>query len=399
VNLALFDFDGTVTTRDTFKPFLYYATGRKRAAIGTALLGPIVAANRLNLVKTTELRRAAAYICFRGRRAAEIDETGERYSWQLDPLVRPEMLFKIRWHQAQGDEVAVVSASLAPYLRHWCSRVGVERISTELEARAGILTGRYAGKDCAGPEKARRVRARYDLARYTTIYAYGDTAEDAELLELAHERFFRGRKVDHVPDHLSTSDLGFQGKKPSPTSSLSSPVLPGRLAPLGRQRLRLLSCLGGRLPLLPGHFDPGQEEDVFAAFRAIVENAARRTQTPTDALTRSLIGAGRLFSGDLSAAFEIVEHLPAEPPVLDHGAGYCLVAPVQALKAALPTLPRELADVSRWLAGSDEQAALREWLARHGTTLRWDEHRAVYVASTSNEPVGSASSEWSVPER
>jgi phosphatidylglycerophosphatase C len=195
VNLALFDFDGTVTTRDTFKPFLYYAAGRTRATLGTAVLGPIVAAHKAGFVTGTRLRRAAAYVCFRGRSEAEIDEMGERYSRQLDPQVRPEMLTKIRWHQTQGDEVAVVSASLAPYLRFWCARVGIERISTELEARAGILTGRYAGGDCTGQEKARRVRARYDLSRYPTVYAYGDTPEDAELLALAHRRFFRGREV------------------------------------------------------------------------------------------------------------------------------------------------------------------------------------------------------------
>jgi phosphatidylglycerophosphatase C len=199
VNLALFDFDGTVTTRDTFKPFLYYATGPVRTTIGTTLLAPVVAAHHLGVVRATELRRAAVYVCFRGRREAEIDELGERYSWQLGAQIRPEMLSKIRWHQAQGDEVAIVSASLAPYLRYWCARVGVERISTELEARSGTLTGRYSGADCSGPEKARRVRARYDLARYATIYAYGDTPEDAELLALAHQRFFRGCEVVQVP--------------------------------------------------------------------------------------------------------------------------------------------------------------------------------------------------------
>src|SRR5687768_219121 len=120
VNLALFDFDGTVTTRDTFKPFLYYATGRVRTTIGTTLLGPVVTAHHLGLIRATHLRQAAVYVCFRGRREAEIDEMGERYSLQLDPHVRPEMLSKIRWHQAQGDEVAIVSASLAPYLRSWC---------------------------------------------------------------------------------------------------------------------------------------------------------------------------------------------------------------------------------------------------------------------------------------
>lgn len=109
------------------------------------------------------------------------------------------MLSKIRWHRAQGDDVAIVSASLAPYLRHWCERVGVERLSTELESRSGILTGRYVGADCAGPEKARRVRARFELAKYAIIYAYGDTAEDAQLLALAHQRFFRGREVVDGP--------------------------------------------------------------------------------------------------------------------------------------------------------------------------------------------------------
>jgi phosphatidylglycerophosphatase C len=195
MQLALFDFDGTVTTRDSFKPFLYYATGPVRTVFGTALLGPLLAANRLNLLSTSRLRQAGAYVCFRGRPAAEIDELGERYATSLGPLVRPEMLTKIRSHQTRGDEVAIVSASLVSYLRHWCERAGVECIATELESKAGILTGRYAKADCAGPEKARRVRQRYDLAKYETVYAYGDTPEDAELLALAHRRFFRGREV------------------------------------------------------------------------------------------------------------------------------------------------------------------------------------------------------------
>jgi phosphatidylglycerophosphatase C len=205
MNLALFDFDGTVTTRDSFKPFLYYATGSVRTVVGTALLGPLMVAHRLDALTSSRLRRVGAYVCFRGRSKAEVDELGERYSKGLDSMVRPEMLTKIRWHQARGDEVAIVSASLESYLRPWCERIGVERISTELEAKSGLLTGRYSGADCAGPEKARRVRLRYDLAKYETIYAYGDTPEDAELLMLAHQRFFRGREVVDGPPRYAAS--------------------------------------------------------------------------------------------------------------------------------------------------------------------------------------------------
>jgi hypothetical protein len=192
-----------------------------------------------------------------------------------------------------------------------------------------------------------------------------------------------GKRVPRLDRRLRISE-----KETSLPSSLSSHDPDGRLAPLGTQRLRLWSCLGGDLSLLPGTYDPKQQEDVFAAFRAVVEHAVRRTHAATDALTRSLVGAGRLLTGDLSGGIEIIEHLPAEPPVLDHGAGYCLVASVQALEAALPTLPRELAETSRWLAGSREQTALREWLARHRATLDWDELRAVYVPRASDEPAG-----------
>ena len=95
--------------------------------------------------------------------------------------------------------VVVVSASLDVYLRPWCAGLGLQLICTELEARSGTLTGRYTGGDCTGSEKARRVLARYDLRQYSTIYAYGDTTEDHELLGLASKRYFRWREMTTSP--------------------------------------------------------------------------------------------------------------------------------------------------------------------------------------------------------
>jgi hypothetical protein len=152
-----------------------------------------------------------------------------------------------------------------------------------------------------------------------------------------------------------------------------------RLAPLGPQRLRISSCLGGDMPRLPQYFDPSPGEDVFAAFGAFVAGMVQRTQTATDGLTRSIIGAGRLLTGDLSGAGEVIAHLPPQPYARDHGAGHCLVAPSHALAAALPSLPPELRDTERWLAGSSEQSALREWIERHHSNLLWDEARAIYL--------------------
>ena len=44
MNLALFDFDGTITTSDTFSPFVRYAVTPGRMLAGALLLGPLAPA-------------------------------------------------------------------------------------------------------------------------------------------------------------------------------------------------------------------------------------------------------------------------------------------------------------------------------------------------------------------
>lgn len=191
MNIALFDFDGTITFQDTFTPFIYFAASRRRIALGTVLLAPMILGYKLGLIAAPRMRAAIARVAFQGRSEAEVMDLGARYSASLATKVRPEALERIRWHQANGDVVVVVSASLAAYLRGWCERHGVELICTELESQDGVLSGRYAGGDCTGSEKARRVRQRHNLNSYPIVYAYGDTEEDRELLSLATKAFFR----------------------------------------------------------------------------------------------------------------------------------------------------------------------------------------------------------------
>lgn len=195
-NLALFDFDGTITTQDTFTPFVLHAIDPLRIAVGKVLLSPLVVAYKLGVLSPSRMRRSIVLFGFRGRAGSDVRKVGLEYSRsRLAPVVRAEALERIRWHQAQGDAVVVVSASLDVYLADWCRELGVDLICAELEEREGVLTGRYRDGDCCGHEKARRVRQRYDLRSFAAIYAYGDTAEDRAMLELASRRFYRWREL------------------------------------------------------------------------------------------------------------------------------------------------------------------------------------------------------------
>ncbi len=196
MDLALFDFDGTITTTDTWTPFMRLAVRPARILAARVLLSPIVIGYRLGLVSATRCRRVAARVGFHGEEAARMRRLGVEYATGALPLqLRPAALERIAWHQSRGDDVVIVSASLDFYLAPWAASRGLDCICAALEERSGRLTGRYVGGDCTGREKVRRIRARYALDRYDTVYAYGDSGEDREMLELADRKYYRWQEI------------------------------------------------------------------------------------------------------------------------------------------------------------------------------------------------------------
>ena len=196
MNLALFDFDGTISVEDTFVPFVRFAIRPARLPIATARFLPMGIGYKLGWVSAARARPVVARLAFEGEDAAAVDSLGLNYARNILPgALRRQALERIEWHKDQGDVVVVVSGSLYTYLSHWCRPLGVDLICTQLEESNGVLTGRYVGRDCIGAEKAARIRERYDLAAYPVIYAYGDTEDDREMLGLAQKKYYRWKEV------------------------------------------------------------------------------------------------------------------------------------------------------------------------------------------------------------
>ena len=197
MNLALFDFDGTVTKGDTYSPFLRFAVRPHRVALGGIVVSPLILAYRLGFVSASRARPIVAWVGFQGARADAVRALGRQYATEVLPKeLRSNALHRIQWHQQQGDIVVIVSASLDVYLAPWCESMGLRCICTELEERHGRLTGRYRQGDCSGSRKVERIREHYDLNRFPVVYAYGDTADDKEMLDLAHRKYYRWEEVD-----------------------------------------------------------------------------------------------------------------------------------------------------------------------------------------------------------
>lgn len=192
--LALFDFDGTITDRETMPDFMRRSVRRGRLRIGAVLLAPLVLGYRLRLVSGSLVRAAICRFGFWRVPVAELERQGEAFARDLLPgTLRPEAMARIEWHRARGDRIVVVSGGLDVYLRPWAQAHGLELLCSSLASRGGRLTGGYRGRQCVREEKARRVRVRYRLADYGRVFAYGDTPEDRELLALADVPYYRGK--------------------------------------------------------------------------------------------------------------------------------------------------------------------------------------------------------------
>lgn len=187
--VAAFDFDGTITRRDTLLPFLVYACGRARVAAALATVAPrltlaLAGRGSRDDAKVALLERVVA-----GRDAAEIAAAGRAFADRLagdTSRFRADVLARVRWHRDAGHEVVLVSASLTTYLDPLAPRLGFDTVlATTLEvASDGRLTGQLVGLNCRGPEKVARLDA-WLAGSACTLWAYGDSSGDDEMLARA----------------------------------------------------------------------------------------------------------------------------------------------------------------------------------------------------------------------
>lgn len=195
MDLALVDFDHTITTCDTYSRFLRSIATPAQQARANWRIGPWLAGCKLRLLSAEALRIRATKVVFSGCDAAEIEAARERRARDLLPgVLRPAMMERNGWHQARGDTVVIVSASPDAHMRPCCAARGLALICNRLEAVDGRLTGCDLGGD-RGRHKAVDMRSRYDLVSFDRVHAYSDSREDRAMLALAQERWWRGHRV------------------------------------------------------------------------------------------------------------------------------------------------------------------------------------------------------------
>lgn len=189
--IAAFDFDGTLTYRDTLVPFLRFAFGNGTVIRKLFFLLPWLAGFPLGLISRQEAKELILTSFLRGMPLAKVELLGKDFAEKkLPSLLRKETYQKLKHHQTEGHICVLISANLSFYLEPWGNNEGLDSVlASRLEVKNQVITGKLSGKNCWGEEKVRRLEEIFGPKKNYILYSYGDSRGDLELLNLADYPF------------------------------------------------------------------------------------------------------------------------------------------------------------------------------------------------------------------
>lgn len=190
--IAFFDFDGTITAKDTLFEIIRFQKGGAALYLGMALLSPLLVLFKMKAISNQRMKEIVLRFYFRNTPIEVFRQVCNDFCrLRLPSLLRPKALNAIAWHQSEGHQVYIVTASAENWVAPWSETLKIPCLGSILEIKDGLVTGRLVGKNCNGNEKVCRIREAVHLTTYTTIYAYGDSNGDKEMLALAQHPGFR----------------------------------------------------------------------------------------------------------------------------------------------------------------------------------------------------------------
>jgi len=190
--LVVFDFDGTLTHRDSFVPFLRFAFGdrffcQKLLRLALPTLSFLAQSRSRDALKAELIR-----VFLSGVSVSWFKDAAENYcALRWNKLMRPKALEGVAAQLESSATVTLCSASPELLLMPFAQRLGLALIGTQLEEENDLLTGRILGSNCRRGAKTARLEAVYGPLERYHLRAFGDSQGDLELLKAAQEAYWK----------------------------------------------------------------------------------------------------------------------------------------------------------------------------------------------------------------
>lgn len=193
---ALYDFDGTITTKDT-TVFLLVALLKLRPWRFFVLLWflcKIFVASE-NASKQLYKNKAIGYL-LKGLCNKRLSKALKDFRNKVKFYYHPSVMTSINKAIQEGCTVLIVSASPSFAISYCVSDLPVTVLGTEFEKKENIYTGNLKSENCYGQEKVNRLNewASSNQTILNVQSAWGDHISDFDMLSLSANRYWVGGK-------------------------------------------------------------------------------------------------------------------------------------------------------------------------------------------------------------
>lgn len=193
MKLYAFDFDGTITTKDTFIAFIRFVKGDLRTFLGLLLYAPILIMMKLKLYPNWKAKQQLFTYFFKGMNMKEFKLKCNEFARHNKTLIRPLALIEIQKALKEGEKVIIITASIDMWVRPFFSELDkdIRIVGTKIEEKEGKVTGHFITHNCYGAEKVNRLKEIMPNRNSYELISYGDSRGDKELLEYADKGYFK----------------------------------------------------------------------------------------------------------------------------------------------------------------------------------------------------------------
>lgn len=193
--VALFDFDGTVTFPDTTKFLIIeilknFPLRSIRAIKYLLLIKVLVKAENIQSQKN---RLISSLV--QGLSIKEIDNIVASFQKKIGTLTRQSVLDRIKSLDNEGKSILVVTASPSFAVHGFIDGANISVIGTEFCIVDGFYTGKIGTPSCYGYEKVTRIKQwlQDEEMSINFVEAWSDSLSDMPMMELSRNRFWVGR--------------------------------------------------------------------------------------------------------------------------------------------------------------------------------------------------------------
>lgn len=189
--LYLFDFDGTLTYKDTMFLFLKFYNPAKYSFQFLKHV-PLFVLLKLKLASAEAVKKSFISSILKGESKYQIEKKAKLFFEENYPsLFRENALDFINNINRKNTESYIVSASLDIWVKPFAEKFDMTLLATKAEFKDDIFTGKFVGKNCNKDEKVCRIEAELGDKKFDKIIAFGDTSGDKPMFKFANESHYR----------------------------------------------------------------------------------------------------------------------------------------------------------------------------------------------------------------